>query len=82
MKCAICHREISGLGFCVSYVAEVRIWTASVHQACFRQMVGEASARNLVRLCIDSGWEQLELPQPEGNTLEQVHRLKAHRNRI
>lgn len=81
MKCALCLKAISGLGFCFSYVAETRIWTATVHQLCFRDMIGEANARKLVRLCIDAGWEQLELPEPPGLSLEQVHRLKAHKHR-
>jgi hypothetical protein len=63
MKCSICQGALRSSGFMLTLVSlGPRTFTATVHPDCLRGLVGATNERKLTRLCIDSGWEQSELP--------------------
>jgi len=68
VNCTSCNRVLEATGFSITYVNNERLFTINLHYSCLSNALGEANARRLSRLALDSGWRQETLPGWESHT--------------
>jgi hypothetical protein len=62
MKCSRCQRELDTDGVVVTLVSHGATYTATLHQDCAAELIGQGNYRKLRTMAFMSGWKQLGLP--------------------